>query len=277
MVYRPHVHFVVPGGAISRDGRQWLSTPENFFLPGKALSRVYRGKLLDELVNANLIQQRSVNTWYRHDWVVDVKPVGNGHAVLKYLAPYVYRVAISNHRIERCDEQSVTYRDTPSGTKLTKTRCVEGPAFVRGFLQHVLPQSLQKVRYYGWMSPNHSRRLEIVKWLVWLTLGWTYYLKPMPAKLANNATDRQVTRCARCNGPLRVVDPHCHTSERTPNTRSPTSTRVNLMSRVQHPARHQGVIKTLSTTQRQSATLTSEQHKLSVAHKARALACHRAS
>jgi hypothetical protein len=206
MVYHPHVHFVVPGGAISRDGRRWLSTPENFFLPGKALSRVYRGKLLDELVSENLIPQRSDDSRYRHDWVVDVKPVGNGHAVLKYLAPYVYRVAISNQRIESCDEQSVTYRYTPSGTKLTKSRPVAGPAFVSGFLQHVLPQGFQKVRYYGWMSPNHSRRLELVKWLVWLTLGWIYYLQPMAAKSADTATDRRITRCARCGGPLRVVE-----------------------------------------------------------------------
>ena len=80
--------------------------------------------------------------------------LSDGQAVLKYLAPYVNRVAISNNRIVACDEESVTFRYTPSGSKRSKTRPLSGTEFVRGFLQHTLPRGFQKIRYYGWMSPQ---------------------------------------------------------------------------------------------------------------------------
>ena len=73
-------------------------------------------------------------------------------------------------------DESVTYKYTPSGTKTTKTRTVDGVKFVRGFLQHALPKSFLKVRYYGWMASNSRTTRDRVKWLVWLFLGWTYWL-----------------------------------------------------------------------------------------------------
>ena len=77
---------------------------------------------------------------------MNVKPVSDGRAVLKYLAPYVFRVAISDNRILECTETSVTFKYTPSKSKTTKTRTVEGVKFVRGFLQHALPKGFRKVR-----------------------------------------------------------------------------------------------------------------------------------
>ena len=78
-------------------------------------------------------------------FVVDIKPVGDGRAVLKYLAPYVHRVAISDSRIVACDESSVTFRYTPSGSKTYRRRvAVPGDEFVRGFVQHTLPPRLSK-------------------------------------------------------------------------------------------------------------------------------------
>ena len=74
--------------------------------------------------------------------------------MLKYLAPYVNRVAISDNRILACDESSVTFRYTPTAGKQSKTRTASGAEFVRGFAQHTLPSGFQKIRYYGWMSPN---------------------------------------------------------------------------------------------------------------------------
>ena len=108
--------------------------------------------------------------------MVDVKPVGDGRAVLKYLAPYVHRVAISDSRIVACDAESVTYRYTPSGSPRSRTRTVTGEQFVQGFLQHVLPTGFQKIRYYGFRHSHSSLSWEGVKWLVWLFLGWTFWL-----------------------------------------------------------------------------------------------------
>jgi hypothetical protein len=202
-VYHPHVHFIVPGGGVSEDGTKWLATPENFFFPEPCASPIYRAKFRDLMCEAGLDKLVDPSIW-RHDkwWEVDVKPVGNGQAVLKYLAPYVFRVAIGDNRIESCDEQTVTFRYTPSKSKKSKTRPVAGNEFIRGFLQHVLPSGYQKIRYYGWMSQNHRMAIDRVRWLVWLYLGWTFWLASLPV---NPPIVREPVGCARCGNTMRLV------------------------------------------------------------------------
>jgi hypothetical protein len=210
MVYHPHVHFVVPGGGVSEDGSRWLSTPENFFFPEACASPIYRAKFRDLMQAAqldHLVDARNRNVW-SHDkwWEVNVKPVGNGRAVLKYLAPYVHRVAISNNRIEACSDKSVTYRYTPSKSKRLKTRTVEGVAFVSGFVQHVLPRALQKVRHYGWMGANSKVALEQVRWLVWLFWGRRYWLgSGVAGNPQREPPPKRTARCPKCGRELRVV------------------------------------------------------------------------
>jgi hypothetical protein len=202
MAYHPHVHFVVPGGGVSEDGATWLSTPDNFLFPHAAAIWIYKAKFADAMRRAGLYDQVPAEAW-RGKWVVNVKPVGDGLAVTKYLAPYVYRVAISDKRIVACDENSVTYRYTPSGKKRAKTRTVEGTEFIRGFVQHCLPRGFQKVRHYGWQSPNTRIAFESVKWLVWLYLGWTYWLGSGHAPQQD--PPRSLVRCAACGGPMQIV------------------------------------------------------------------------
>jgi hypothetical protein len=207
IIYHPHVHFVVPGGGVKLDeqGRAtaWQSTPENFLFHHETFIRVYKAKLADELRASGLYDEVPVEAW-RGKFVVDIKPVGNGQAVLKYLAPYVHRVAISDRRIVAVDEQSVTFTYTPSGAHREKPRRVTGEEFVRGFTQHVLPRGLQKIRHYGWMGANCRTSLDEVKWLVWLFLGWVYWLAsghaPQPT-----AAPQQLPVCPACGGSMRQV------------------------------------------------------------------------
>ena len=116
----------------------------------------------------------------------------------------MHRVAISDQRITAVDKQSVTFRYTPSGSKRSKSRKVSGQEFVRGFAQHVLPRGPRKVRYYGWMSPNSRIRLDEVRWLVWLLLGWTFWLAsghaPQP-----QAEDPKSPSCPVCGGSMQTV------------------------------------------------------------------------
>jgi len=202
-VYHPHVHFVVPGGGVREDGSAWQATPKDFLLHHATVRKVYQAKLADHLRARGLYDAVPAEAW-RKPFVVDIQPVGDGQAVLKYLAPYVHRVAISNHRIVACDERSVTFRYTPSEGGETITRTVSGEEFVRGFLQHTLPRGFQKLRYYGWMSSNSKITLESVKWLVWLFLGWTYWLgsghAPPPVRRPASPV-----RCAECGGAMRMV------------------------------------------------------------------------
>jgi predicted RNA-binding Zn-ribbon protein involved in translation (DUF1610 family) len=206
MVYHPHVHFVVPGGGVKVDdsGRAlgWQSTAENFLFPHATLVRIYRAKLADELRAAGLLDSVDREVWQRK-FVVDIRPVGDGSATLKYLAPYVHRVAISDRRIVAVGDSTVTYRFTPSGTKASRERTVSGDQFVEGFARHVLPQGFQKVRHYGWMSANSRVSLAEVKWLVWLFLGWTYWLASAHAPPPEPLT--ATLRCGQCGGRLQVV------------------------------------------------------------------------
>jgi hypothetical protein len=205
-VYHPHVHFVVPGGGVledGKDGTKWMATPKDFLLHHGTAVKVYKAKFADAMRAAGLYHQIPRKAW-RGKWVVDIKPVGDGKSVLKYLAPYVYRVAISDKRIVACDDKSVTFRYTPTGATQARTRSVTGTEFVRGFVQHVLPRGFQKVRYVGWMSSNSRLKLDHVRWLVWLFLGWTYWLgsghvvpdKPAPP---------QPVRCAHCGRAMRIT------------------------------------------------------------------------
>ena len=95
--------------------------------------------------------------------------------MLKYLAPYVYRVAISDNRIVSVDDQGVTYKVKPSGKRHYQTRWLDGESF-SSFAQHILPPGFQKIRYYGFMSPNCKLQLADVRWLLWLWRGWTFWL-----------------------------------------------------------------------------------------------------
>lgn len=205
MVYHPHVHFVVTGGGVktANDGsRQWQPTPANFLFHHGTLIEVYKAKLADHLRTCQLYDKIPSDTW-KAKFVVDIEPVGDGQAVLKYLAPYVNRVAISDKRIVSIDESSVTYSYTPSKSRISKTRSVDGQEFVRGFLQHTLPRGLQKIRYYGWMHPSAKPHMDEVHWLVSLYFGWIYWLASAFAPSANPKTT--AARCAHCGEPMRVV------------------------------------------------------------------------
>ncbi len=204
-VYHPHIHFVVAGGGVSEDGSRWLSTAAGFFFPEPCASPIIRGKMRDAFAAAGLKDQVDAKIW-AHDkwWEVDVKAVGDGHAVLKYLAPYVYRVAISDKRIEACDSGGVTFRYTPSKSKASTTRTLTGNQFVGGFLQHVLPSGLKKIRYYGWMSSNSKTHIDEVRWLVWFFLGWRFWLASGYAP-QQEPIEREPVRCAVCGGEMLIV------------------------------------------------------------------------
>jgi hypothetical protein len=128
MVYHPHVHFVVPGGGVSEDGGRWLSTPQNFFFPEACASPIYRAKFRDQMKEAKLDHLVDASVWSHETWwEVNVKPVGDGQAVLKYLAPYVHRVAISNNRIKACSDKRLGSGMVPPETEWRPKRTVRCP------------------------------------------------------------------------------------------------------------------------------------------------------
>jgi len=100
LAYHPHVHYLVPGGGLSADGQNWLRAHHNFFVPVKALSRLFRAAFQRFLQKTPLFPQVPSSVW-QQAWVVHCKAVGDGRTALRYLAPYIYRVAMSNRRLVR--------------------------------------------------------------------------------------------------------------------------------------------------------------------------------
>jgi hypothetical protein len=199
--YHPHVHYVVPGGAASEDGTRWLSSRADFFLPVRALSILFRAKFRDAMKQAGLYGQINSSVW-RQDWVVHSRPAGDGAASLKYLAPYVFRVAISDRRIVSCDDQTVTFSYRKSGSHRWRTMTLDALEFIRRFLQHVLPAGFQKVRHYGFLSPNSSLSVEAIRWLITLHNGQLFLLLSQPQQ---TPLWRPRLRCAECGGLLCLV------------------------------------------------------------------------
>lgn len=165
MGYHPHVHFIVPGGGLSPDGGEWLSTKSDFFAPVKAISPIFRAKMRDGLRKAGMLDTIQPGVW-QINWVVHCMPVGNGTSALKYLAPYVYRIAITNNRIEKIENDQVSFRFKNSETDRWETKTLPALTFIHRFLQHVLPKGFVKIRYYGLLAAGKRKQLKRVKLLL---------------------------------------------------------------------------------------------------------------
>ena len=154
LAYHPHVHCLVTGGGVSGDGRNWHPARGAFLVPHKALAKLVRGKLKAALAakRPDLVAPQAA--WTKR-WVVHIAHWGEGaEAVLRYLARYVFRTAITNTRIVGLDDRSVTFRCKHRKSSRQQTCTLPGHEFMRRFLQHVLPAGLHKVRYFGLWHPS---------------------------------------------------------------------------------------------------------------------------
>jgi hypothetical protein len=166
--FHPHVHCLVSGGGISKDGSTWHPARRTFLLPIKALATLIRGKA------RALLRQKCPNVivpdavWHKR-WVLHISARGNGEqAVLDYLARYVFRVALTNARIVGLDDHGVTiqYKDRKSGCR--RTCRLSGDEFMRRFLQHVLPRGFHKVRYFGLWHPRQRHNAARIRQMLQL-------------------------------------------------------------------------------------------------------------
>lgn len=151
--YHPHIHYVVPGGGLSKERTRWLSSRKDFYVPVQALSPIYRAKFRDAMEKTGLLDRIDPKVWTLN-WNVDSQAVGESDTSLKYLAPYVFKVAISNSRIVKVEDRTVTFKYREHGTNLYRIASLDVLEFIRRFLQHVLPHGFMKVRHYGFLSAN---------------------------------------------------------------------------------------------------------------------------
>jgi hypothetical protein len=158
-----HVHYLVPAGGIEPKTGEWKEAYPKFLLPGSALSEVFRATFRDALNTEapELFASAPPQTWQK-TWVVHFKPVGDGKNALKYLAPYIYRVALSNRRLVSMEDGKVTFSYKPHKKPWT-TMTLPALSFMQRFLQHVLPKGFQKVRYCGFLHPSAKKRFNNLK------------------------------------------------------------------------------------------------------------------
>lgn len=211
LLFHPHIHCVVPGGGIDSLGR-WKHSSKKFFLPVKALSRTFRGKFLYYLAQAKLefhgdLQylsnpkdfERLLSSLYQMEWVVYCKPpFKTSGSVVEYLGRYTHRVAISNNRILKVENGSVSFkwRDYKEQNQW-KIMTVTAHEFIRRFLTHVLPPRFMKIRHYGLLgNRNRNLRLKVCK-----TLTQTPILpkqKLSTRDLILSLTGRDIAVCSCC-------------------------------------------------------------------------------
>jgi hypothetical protein len=176
--HHPHVHCVVPSGGLSPDGKRWIQSRKKFFLPRKPLACLFRGKFLAYLTEAfrrgrlafhgqlrelahPACFQDLLECLYEKDWIIYIKPpFGDPHQVLRYLARYTHRVAISNGRLIALDNGRVHFhwRDSQHGNEV-KEMSLEAVEFIRRFLLHVLPSGFVKIRHFGFLANRNRKKV----------------------------------------------------------------------------------------------------------------------
>jgi hypothetical protein len=229
--HHPHVHMIVPGGGFSLDGKRWVSCRPRYLFPVEVLSCLFRRLLLDKLAaahaagqlqffgkHARLADSTAFAAYLRplrdSDWVVYCKdPFGGPEEVLRYLARYTHRVAISNRRLIAADDNGVTFK--------CKDYRVEGPArykvmtlatgeFIRRFLMHVLPAGFHRIRYYGLLaSGKRAENIARARALLAPPMIPIDAIKGVSSDTGEPQTAEPQTErhpCPCCGGPMIIIE-----------------------------------------------------------------------
>ena len=218
MTHHPHIHMIVPGGGISRDGQRWIACRRpRFILPVHVLSELFRGLMLAKLVAAHaagklqffgkhayLANFRAFAAFLaplrRKKWFVYTKePFAGPKAVLAYLSRYTHRVAISNRRLIAADATGVTfkYKDYRiEGPGRYKAMTLATHEFIRRFLMHVLPTGFHRIRHYG-LFANSSRAENIMR---------ARELLASAAPASEDTPCTQPDKCPCCGGRMITIE-----------------------------------------------------------------------
>jgi hypothetical protein len=216
LLLHPHIHCAIPAGGLSPDRSRWVHPRYPFFLPVKALSRVFRGKFcagLKRLYRRKQLRcsgraaalahpkqfRQLLRRVHRQDWVVYAKAAFDGPMqVLKYLGRYTHRVAISNPRLLAFDGEHVTFRwkDYAHCGKQRKMT-LEAVEFLRRFFLHVLPKGFVRIRHFGFLANRHrAQRLSLVNGFL--------ANDPSPPAEAHISAGATSWHCPRCGAAMTV-------------------------------------------------------------------------
>ena len=223
--FHPHIHCVVPGGGISPDHSRWIACRNSFFLPVKVLSRLFRNRFLFHLRKAfqkgklqfhgelkPLAQPSAFDALCDQSgeikWVVYAKPpFGGPGQVLKYLARYTHRVAISNRRLISLTDGRVTFewKDYADGNQI-KTMTLEAVEFIRRFLLHVLPSGFVHLRHYGFLANRYrEEKLALCHFLLTARPSATAISASSSGLVGTTTAEEIRQRCPICKAGRMIV------------------------------------------------------------------------
>ena len=244
LTHHPHVHIIVPGGGLSRDGSRWIACKPGFFLPVRVLSRLFRRLFLDGLAAlhaagrlaflgdlAPLAEKCALDAALAplrcSDWFVYAKrPFAGPQAVLAYLARYTHRVAISNSRLIRLADKGVTFKWKDyrfQGRDRLKTMTLNAAEFIRRFLLHVLPSGFHRIRHYGLFAGTcRARNIERVRQALAASEGAPQRSRAEAGREAEDVAPAR--RCPCCGGRMIIVE----TFEGPRLARSPSPSRIRI-------------------------------------------------
>jgi len=167
LIYHPHIHYLVPGGGLSLDQRQWMPAKETFLLPVYPLSDHFRHLFYQALQKHHPDALRSLpRKIWKQRWVVHSQAVGSGREALEYLSRYVFKTATGNRRLELLPDGRVRWSYRDSATGQGNQQDLTPDELVRRFLQHVLPSGYHRVRLFGWFHPASRQKLNRVRALL---------------------------------------------------------------------------------------------------------------
>lgn len=212
LTYHPHIHMIVPAGGLSSDQTEWVHAGKKFFLPVKALSKIFRAilcRLIGENISDDCIRLPEdtgsfadlKKKLYEKNWnVFSKKAFGGLSSVVEYLGNYTHRVAISNNRIMKLDKGVVTFR-WKDYRKALKGQYMELKAdeFISRFFRHILPDGFYKIRYFGLLaSANSKTKKEVVFQLI----GKTAYISSLEGlnglEVLSIVTGKDLSYCPVC-------------------------------------------------------------------------------
>ena len=211
-----HLHCLVAGGTVSKDGACWTPCKGNYLFNNKALSIVFRGKFMglmshacqcEKLKFAGNEYKKLKNKLYAKQWIIDVRdPVKSPEHVLEYLARYTHRVAIANSRITALKDDMVTFKINNRKRNRTEQITITAVEFIRRFLLHSLPKGFVRIRYYGFLA--NRNRVENLNNITRLM-----EMPPLPEKenasleeMMLQLTGIDITVCTCCNkGKMQLV------------------------------------------------------------------------
>jgi hypothetical protein len=227
LTHHPHVHMIVPGGGISLDGTRWVACRPDFLLYVGVLSRLFRRLVLEKLTAAHragelqffgkhiaLTNTKAFAAYLaplrNSKWVVYCKrPFGGPEEVLRYLARYTHRVAISNRRLISLDHKGVTFRwkdyRLEGAERYNKIMTLDTHEFIRRFLMHVLPAGFHRIRYYGFLtSQTRAKNIARIRELLAVPLIPIDAIKAAAATLEEPKAPQHPCPC--CGGRMRIIE-----------------------------------------------------------------------